>query len=98
VFIDVGPAELVDVFAAPRWLRDGDVTAWLLVGVVPLIAAVVAAAVTSPLVGGLERHRVSRPVGAVLLLLAIVLLATLVVYIVLAGITSEVGRRRIAPR
>src|SRR4051812_11487479 len=47
---------------------------WLLaltnVIVVPVIAAGVIAAVAAPLVGWLERHRVPRPLGAILLLVA----------------------------
>jgi predicted PurR-regulated permease PerM len=58
--------------------------------VMPVIAAGVIAAVASPLVGWLHRHHVPRPAGAVLLLVAIVLLGALVVYIVVAGITSQV--------
>jgi putative heme transporter len=106
-FVEIDAAELTGVFAAPGWLRDVGLTAWLLVGValflvgavwllsltetivVPVIAATVIASVASPLVGWLERHRVSRPVGAILLLLAIVVLGALVVFIVLAGITSQ---------
>ena len=105
--IDVGA--LTGVFAAPRWLRDIGLTAWLLVGValflagavwlisltntivVPVIAAGVIASVAAPVVGWLQRHGVPRSLGAILLLAAIVLLGALVVYIVLAGITSQVG-------
>jgi putative heme transporter len=58
--------------------------------VMPVIAAGVIASVASPLVGWLHRHHVPRPAGAVLLLVAIVLLGALVVYIVVAGITSQV--------
>jgi putative heme transporter len=57
--------------------------------VVPVITAAVVASVASPLVGWLQRHRVPRPAGAILLLLAIVMLGALVVFIVLAGVTSE---------
>ena len=32
-FVDVEPGELAGVFAAPRWLRDFGVMAWLLVGI-----------------------------------------------------------------
>ena len=59
--------------------------------VLPVITAAVVASVTSPLVGWLQRHRVPRPLGAILLLLAMVLLGALVVFIVLAGITSQAG-------
>jgi putative heme transporter len=59
--------------------------------VLPVITAAVVASVTSPLVGWLQRHHVPRPLGAILVLLAMVLLGALVVFIVLAGITSQVG-------
>ena len=58
--------------------------------VVPVIAAGVIASVASPLVGWLQRHGVPRPAGAILLLVAIVVLGAVVVFIVLAGITSQV--------
>jgi putative heme transporter len=68
---------------------------WLLslteVIVVPVIAAGVIAAVAAPLVSWLARHRVPRPVGAILLLVGAILLGAGVVYIVLAGITSQSG-------
>lgn len=40
-FVEIDPAELTGVFAAPQWLRDAGFTAWLLVGVVVLLAGVV---------------------------------------------------------
>lgn len=107
-YVEIDAAELIGVFAAPRWLRDVGLTAWLLVGValflagtvallsltetivLPVIAAGVIAAVSTPLVGWLQRHRVPRPLGAILLLVGLVVLGGLVVYIVLAGITSQV--------
>jgi predicted PurR-regulated permease PerM len=107
-YIEIDAAELTGVFAAPRWLRDVGLTAWLLVGVAlflagaiwllsltdtivgPVIAAGVIAAVASPLVSWLQRHGVPRPAGAILLLVAIVVLGALVGFIVLAGITSQV--------
>ena len=106
-YIEVDPAELTGVFAAPQWLRDVGSTAWLLVGValflvgsvwllsltetivVPVIAAGVIAAVAAPVVDWLQRHHVPRPVGAILLLLALVALGALVVVIVIGGITSQ---------
>jgi predicted PurR-regulated permease PerM len=39
--VEIDPAELSDLFAAPNWLRDAGFTAWLLVGVVLLIVGVV---------------------------------------------------------
>ena len=41
-FVDVEPGELAGVFAAPRWLRDFGVMAWLLVGICALVVAAVA--------------------------------------------------------
>jgi putative heme transporter len=107
-YIEIDATELTGVFAAPSWLRDVGLTAWLLVGValflvgavwllsltnsivVPVIAAGVIASVASPLVAWLQRHGVPRPAGAILLLVAIVVLGAVVVFIVLAGITSQV--------
>jgi predicted PurR-regulated permease PerM len=40
-YIEIDPAELTGLFAAPNWLRDAGFTAWLLVGVVVLLAGVV---------------------------------------------------------
>ena len=40
-FVEVDPAELSGLFAAPRWLRDAGLTSWLLVGVVLLLAGVI---------------------------------------------------------
>jgi predicted PurR-regulated permease PerM len=100
---------LTDALAAPRWLRDLGVTAWLLVGVLlllvgtvwilslahtivlPLIAAGVIAAVASPLVAWLARHRVPRGLGAALLLVAAVALGAGVFVVIVAGITSQSG-------
>ncbi len=59
--------------------------------VIPVITAGVIAAVAAPLIAWLERHHVPRPAGAILLLLAIVALGALVVFMVLAGLTSQIG-------
>jgi predicted PurR-regulated permease PerM len=40
-FIEIDPGELSGLFAAPNWLRDAGFSAWLLVGVVVLVAGVV---------------------------------------------------------
>src|SRR4051794_21974501 len=68
---------------------------WLLsltqVIVTPVIAATVVASVAAPLVGWLQRHRVPRPLGAILLVVALIVLAAAVVAIVLVGVTSELG-------
>jgi predicted PurR-regulated permease PerM len=106
-YVEIDAGALTGVFAAPRWLRDVGLTAWLLVGVglvlagaiwllaltqtivVPVIVATVIASVASPLVRWLEGHRVPRPLGAVLLLVAFVVLGGLLVFIIVAGITSQ---------
>jgi len=108
-YVEIDAAELTGVFAAPSWLRDVGLTAWLLVGVtlflvgavwilslthtivVPVITAAVVASVASPLVGWLGGHGVPRAVGAALLMLGIVAVGVLVVVMIVAGITSEVG-------
>jgi predicted PurR-regulated permease PerM len=41
VFVEVEPGELAGVFAAPAWLRDLGVMAWLLVGVTALLVGAV---------------------------------------------------------
>jgi predicted PurR-regulated permease PerM len=40
-YIEIDPSELSGLFAAPTWLRDAGFTAWLMVGVVVLLAGVV---------------------------------------------------------
>src|SRR4051812_23732501 len=40
--VEIDAAELAGTFSAPGWLRDVGLSAWLLVGVVLLMAAVVA--------------------------------------------------------
>jgi predicted PurR-regulated permease PerM len=57
--------------------------------VLPVIAASVIAAVASPLVGWLERHRVPRAAGAALLMLGLVALGVLVIFVVVVGITNQ---------
>jgi len=57
--------------------------------VMPVITAAIIAAVASPLVDWLNRHRIPRGVGAALVLLAIVAIAFGVGLIVLTGIASQ---------
>ena len=59
--------------------------------VLPVITAGVVAAVASPLVAALARHRVPRALAAALLLISAVVLAVAVVVIIVAGISSESG-------
>ena len=40
-YIEIDPSELTGVLAAPSWLRDGGITAWLLVGVFLFVAGVI---------------------------------------------------------
>jgi putative heme transporter len=40
-YVEIDPSELTGLFAAPNWLRDAGITAWLLVGIVVLLAGVV---------------------------------------------------------
>src|SRR3954470_17488136 len=57
--------------------------------VAPVITAGVAAAVLSPTIARLQRHRVPRGAGAALVLLGAIVVGGGVVYLVLAGISSQ---------
>ena len=59
--------------------------------VLPVITAGVVASVASPLVGWLGHHNVPRGLSAVLLLVSIVALSVGVVFVIVAGITSQSG-------
>jgi predicted PurR-regulated permease PerM len=59
--------------------------------VLPVITAGVVASVASPLVGWLGRHGMPRGLSAVLLLVSIVALGVGVVFVIVAGITSQSG-------
>jgi predicted PurR-regulated permease PerM len=56
---------------------------------VPVLLGLVIATVASPLVAGLQRRRVPRGLGALLVLLAILAVAAVVLLLVLGGITSQ---------
>ncbi len=58
--------------------------------VVPVITASIMAAVLSPVVGWLARHRLGRGGGAAIVLLAVVALSVLIVVLLLGGVTSQV--------
>lgn len=106
-YVEIDTSELSGVFAAPGWLRDVGLTAWLLVGValflvgavwllsltdtivLPVITAAVIAAVASPIVAWMHRHRVPRVAGAALVLLGIIALGAGLFVVVITGITSE---------
>jgi predicted PurR-regulated permease PerM len=80
------------------WLVVGSLvllggTVWLLsltsIIVVPVITATIIAAVLSPVVGWLARHRLGRGGGAALVLVLVIALGTAVVVLLLGGVTSE---------
>jgi putative heme transporter len=107
--VEIDVSGLTQTFAAPGWLRDAGLTAWLLVGITlflvglvwvgsltetivnPVITAAVVAAVASPLVSWLQRHRVPRGLGAGLVLLGIVAVGVGMFVVVIGGITSQSG-------
>jgi putative heme transporter len=57
----------------------------------PVVAAMILATVTIPIVGRLGRHRVPRAAGAAIVLLGLLALGVLVVVIVIGGITAQDG-------
>ena len=59
--------------------------------VLPVIAASVVAAVASPLVARMNRHRVPRPIGAIIVMLGLVAVGAGMFVMILAGITNELG-------
>ena len=59
--------------------------------VLPVLAASVVAAVGVPVVAWLARHRISRGLGAALLLLALIVLGVGVVVVVVGGIVGQSG-------
>jgi putative heme transporter len=58
--------------------------------VVPVITASIMAAVLSPVVGWLARHRTGRGGGAAIVLLLVVALSVLIIVLLLSGVTSQV--------
>ena len=57
--------------------------------VMPVLAAAVIGAVAGPAVGKLERHRIPRIGGAIIVLLALVAIGALVVFLVFGGISAQ---------
>jgi putative heme transporter len=55
----------------------------------PVVAGTIVATVAMPLAGWLQRHRVPRAAGAVVVLLAILALGVVVLVIVIGGITAQ---------
>src|SRR4051794_9168046 len=62
--------------------------------VMPVLAAAVIAAVTSPIVDGLERRGVPRGAAVGLLLVAAIVLGGVVVFVILGGISSQIDALR----
>ena len=60
--------------------------------VMPVILATALGAVAGPAVGWLERHRVPRICGALLVLLGLVAIGMLIFCLVFGGISGPVGR------
>src|SRR4051812_33875766 len=59
--------------------------------VMPVITAAIMAAVLSPLIGMLQRHRVPRGAGAALVLVGVVVGVVVLGIVIFAGISSETG-------
>ena len=57
--------------------------------VVPVLVAAIVAAVGSPLVAWMNRHRVPRGIGAALLMLALIAIGIGVFLVIVLGITGE---------
>ena len=57
--------------------------------VVPVLVAAIVAAVASPLVAWMNRHRVPRGIGAALLMLALIAIGIGVFLVIVLGITGE---------
>jgi len=57
--------------------------------VIPVITAAILAAVLSPVVGWLARHRLGRAGGTVLVLLLVIVLGVLIAVLLLKGVTSQ---------
>lgn len=72
------------VFVGSVWILDETSTI-----VAPVVTAAIAAAVTGPAVGALQRRRVPRALGALLVLLALLALAVVVALLVFGGIVEN---------
>jgi predicted PurR-regulated permease PerM len=57
--------------------------------VIPVVTAAIIAAVLSPVVGWLARHRLGRGGGAALVLVVVIALGVLIVVLLLSGVTSQ---------
>lgn len=57
----------------------------------PVITASILAAVLSPVIGLLERRRIPRSVGTVIVFLSIVAVAVLLTYVIISGVGSQSG-------
>ena len=105
--IQIDPAQLSNVFAAPKWLRDLGFMSWLLFGIAllgvaliyllaltqvivgPVIVAAIVAAVASPLVAWMARHKIPRFAGTIIVMLGIVAVGFGMFLLIIGGITNE---------
>jgi putative heme transporter len=55
----------------------------------PMLVAIIVATVAMPVVSALQRHRIPRPAGAVLVLLLIIAAAGVIIVLVIGGITAQ---------
>jgi putative heme transporter len=58
--------------------------------VMPVITAAIVATVLSPVVGWLARHGMGRGAAAAIVLVAVIVLAGLIVFLLLSGVTSQI--------
>jgi predicted PurR-regulated permease PerM len=58
--------------------------------VIPVITATIIAAVLSPVVGWLARHRVGRAGGAAIVLVGVIVSGGLIAFLLLSGVTSQI--------
>lgn len=72
------------VFVGSVWILDETSTI-----VAPVVTGTIAAAVTGPAVAWLQRHRVPRALGALLVLLALLALAVVVALLVFGGLVEN---------
>jgi predicted PurR-regulated permease PerM len=92
-YVEIDPAELTGIFAAPNWLRDLGIASWLLVGVAAALAGAVwlLALTQTIVVDWIERRGAPRAVGTVVVFLTLVILGVAVAVMILNGVANESG-------
>jgi putative heme transporter len=58
--------------------------------VIPVVTATIIAAVLSPVVGWLARHKLGRGGGAAIVLVSVIVLGGLIIFLLLSGVTSQI--------